>query len=159
MILFLGLFVVLFLIVSLKIADNLTESTIASLLISLFLSFAISKVVIEYDMVRDIKIDETRVATIASLTTNNQVTGSFVLGCGTINNEEKYVMMRKVGNNSYQRYKLSTKDVTIIEDDNIIPGVVQVVTNYNSWVVWSKQVVKYKIYVPKGTIVKQFQIK
>jgi hypothetical protein len=99
---------------------------------------------------------------IVSLRTNNPVSGSFVLGCGTIKGEERYVFMVHKGNGVYVRNNVSV-DVPVKESNNQKPGLYWDIyrgvgegTWLYPWVICEKK--NHVLVVPVGTIVQTFKI-
>ncbi len=99
---------------------------------------------------------------IVSLMSNQEISGNFFLGCGTIKEIEYYFYYAKTGHNSYKRRKISVSDTTIIETDEISPRLAWTDTNNKvpRWI--GPDLVgtqgNYRLYVPKNTIVKQFRL-
>jgi hypothetical protein len=98
---------------------------------------------------------------IVSLHNNNSISGTFILGCGTISSTEYYYMYTKNGN-SFNRYKLPVDRVSLIEiTDDSLPRVETIrykTTDKLKYVVYSLKET-YDVYIPKGTIIQEFKIK
>jgi hypothetical protein len=99
---------------------------------------------------------------IVSLKTTETVSGSFVLGCGTIKGEERYVFMVHKGNGVYVRNNVSV-DTPVKESNDQKPGLYWDVyrcigdgTWCVPWVIGEKK--NHILVVPVGTIVQQFKI-
>jgi len=104
---------------------------------------------------------------IASLQPFNGITGSFILGSGTVADKEYYVYMKKE-KNGYRREKILTNKVLIYETDKVSPRLEWTVSKYQipSWLC-PKPIARYLsysvstdfiMYVPKGTFIREFKI-
>lgn len=82
-----------------------------------------------------------------SIETTAEISGSFTLGRGTINNTDYYWCYRELEDGGKQRYKFEVDKTTVYE--NLQSGdrpYVEVITDgFN-------QLVEYRLYVPKNTI-------
>ena len=82
-----------------------------------------------------------------SIETTAEISGSFTLGCGTINNTDYYWCYREVEDGGKQRYKFEVDKTTVYE--NLQSGdrsYVEVITDgFN-------HLVECKLYVPENTI-------
>lgn len=98
------------------------------------------------------------------------LTGSFVIGCGTINNDYRYSYYVKYGKNeSYKLDDVSSKNSVIIEDEEQHPYITKwkfvEIVNKNKWKNWIlipqkiEDIDDIEIHVPKGTIVQDFKEK
>jgi hypothetical protein len=99
---------------------------------------------------------------IASIKNNNETSGNFTLGCGTIKETEYYHYFYKTLNGGYARGKKNVNRTVIIESDTQRPHVEVLTTSYKSKSGWFKYHDEtqndFKIVVPKGTIVTKFQL-
>lgn len=95
---------------------------------------------------------------IYSLKNKSDVYGNFFLGSGTVSETEYYYFYYK-SNYGYERHKLSTNDVSIVENDNTRPRIVERIRTYKGkYFKWEdKSTEKYIMYVPTGTIIRQFR--
>lgn len=99
---------------------------------------------------------------ISSLKPNNNTEGSFFLGSGSIKDVEYYLFFQKLKNSRYIRGRVPAEG-TIIEENN----------NENPRLEWTRHTGKtnkfitmeyihkdkdYILYVPEGTIIKQFKL-
>lgn len=86
---------------------------------------------------------------IYSINRNNEVSGRFCLGCGTIESNTYYYFYIKTSDNTYKLVKQKHADnVYIVESDSAW----RVTENKNA----SSAYVYYEIIVPKGTIIQSF---
>ena len=99
------------------------------------------------------------VANIVSLRTQDKLSGSFLLGTGSIKDEEYYYMMEANPSGSYTRFKIKTKGVEILERKDCKPHVERIYRVYDKFWYLGKRVSRTIIIVPPNTFVKQFQIK
>lgn len=105
---------------------------------------------IKYDEFYKNEYHEIMYSEIYSINRDNEVSGRFCLGCGTINSETYYYFYTKTGNDRYILTKLKfTNNVYIVE------------TNNNSWCVTKNKnadstYIYYEIIVPKGTLIQSF---
>lgn len=116
---------------------------------------------------------------IYSLRSEEQVSGSFVIGSGTIDSREYYYFFRDHGDNAFIRGKVRASSTPIIEDDHQDPHLLQerrVVSSFNPWFVgpgayfrgedyylgrtegFRGQILRNTLIVPEGTIVQEFRV-
>ncbi|MFW6310839.1 MAG: hypothetical protein ACOC1K_01240 [Nanoarchaeota archaeon] len=100
---------------------------------------------------------------IVSLKNSNQISGSFFIGSGYINNKEYYHVFAKVGDNEYKRKKYKTNNSLIKETTEQKPHVKRKIytKSLNEFFVPSFCFIKtyrYVIVVPPDTVVKQFKV-
>lgn len=126
---------------------------------SLFLTFLI------FPCVRWVDSNETehysRRANITSIKNSNEVGGSFTLGCGTIEQTEYYYYYYK-SVDGYVRGKKPVNDTFIVEDGSDKPHIEVKMTHFESksglFNYTDVEMEKYKIVVPKGTVVNKFEV-
>lgn len=97
---------------------------------------------------------------IYSLRNSNELSGSFVLGSGSIEETEYYYYFYK-GKNGFVRDKMPVSQVSIQESDSIKPKIVSLEDVYSkdTWVKWSDSPSdEYIMYVPKNTVVQKFSV-
>lgn len=98
---------------------------------------------------------------ITSIKNNDEVGGHFMLGCGNIEQTEYYYYYYK-SVEGYVRGKKPVNDTFIVETENDKPHVEVKVTHYESksglFTYHDRECEKYKIVVPKGTVVNKFEV-
>lgn len=102
---------------------------------------------------------------IASLSINSETNGSFMLGSGYINEIEYYIFYKIHGNDRYSREKIRVRGTMIVESNETEP---QLRYDYetiegNIWIGQTmvrdlREVKNRELIVPKGTIIKEFNI-
>jgi hypothetical protein len=94
---------------------------------------------------------------IISLKTSNEISGSFFLGCGSIEGETYYFYYKKIKDNIYKLEKSEALETIIIEDGNTY---IEYTMPYRecSGETWETQRKNIKIHVPKETIIKEFKL-
>lgn len=106
--------------------------------------------------------EEQRLASIISIGNDKYLEGDVFLLMGQINDVDYYFFFtnRSVG---YKRERLKTSQVYVVETDSKSPQVTKVMTKYKDdgfWKVFDDSDPDYyKIYVPKGTIVRDFKLR
>jgi hypothetical protein len=137
--------------------------TLASIIIiaGVFVLYIVSRSFIPMDKIEC----STREYEIASLQDNSTIHGSFILGSGTIESVPTYFFYYKVYGGGYKLGKVQYYDMTIIEDDSFTPGVYKAWFQHtpcnkklNRWVIRKQSKYYYYIYVPSGTIIKNFHL-
>lgn len=100
---------------------------------------------------------------IVSLERNSEVSGSFVLGFGTIETNTVYYAYEDLGQDSYTLRKMTSgfnSPVIIQENDEISPRFVTTTVTKCYKDIWfydcDWDIQNKKIYVPKGTVRKEF---
>jgi hypothetical protein len=134
-----------------------------SLLLSFFASLLLSLGVFMF--IRWIDSDTTeyysRRANITSIKNSNEVGGSFTLGCGTIEQTEYYYYYYK-SVDGYVRGKKPVNQTFIVEDGSVKPHIEVKMTHFESksglFNYIDEEMEKYKIVVPKGTVVNKFEV-
>lgn len=118
-----------------------------------------------FPVVRWIDSDTTeyysRRANITSIKNSNEVGGNFTLGCGNIEQTEYYYYYYK-SVDGYVRGKKPVNETFIVEDSSDRPHVEVNVTHFESksglFTYHDEENSKYKIVVPKGTVVNKFEV-
>ena len=102
-------------------------------------------------------------APIVSLGVRDKATGSFFLGCGSIGGTSYYVYYRRLADGGLVRDKYPADRVVVYETDKRAPAIEgftsETVSQPNLWP-WSITV-NYggrSIFVPKGTIIREFKL-
>ena len=105
---------------------------------------------IDYDKYYKAEYHETMYSEIYSINRDNEVSGRFCLGCGTINSETYYYFYTKAGNDRYILNKVKfSSNVYIVETTN---NYWYVTENKNA----NSAYIYYEIIVPKGTLIQSF---
>jgi hypothetical protein len=98
---------------------------------------------------------------IQSIKNNDEVGGNFMLGCGNIEQTEYYYYYYK-SVEGYVRGKKPVDKTFIVEDGSDKPHIEVYMTHYESKSGLFKYIdeedEKYKIIVPKGTVVNRFEV-
>lgn len=103
---------------------------------------------------------------IVSLKSISQISGRFTLGTGYIQQKRYFRAFKKVSENSYETVSVPTEDSTLTESDKKDPHIVKY--HYrrlgNFWIApqWVTDLVmshvhRYCLYIPKGTIIREFK--
>ena len=100
---------------------------------------------------------------IYSLKNSNDVSGSFTLGSGSVEQVEYYYYYYKDVNGYFNRGKKQVNNTVIEEQDNCVPHIERQKIKSVSKTGFIKEYSdtsseKYKIVVPKGTVVNKFEI-
>ena len=102
---------------------------------------------------------------IYSVGIHDVTSGSFTLGCGSVNTEFVYTFYEKDSEGNYKLSYISCDKTTICETNNKKPCVVlyksKLVRSSYMWSYGACQLStdeKYVIYVPEGSVVQQFNI-
>ena len=94
---------------------------------------------------------------IYSLYNDNELNGYFVLGSGSIEQKEYYYYFTK-DDGAYYKEKISS-NVGIIETEKT-PRIETIIMRPNIWYGEAVEtIIRQKIYVPKGTIIKEFKVR
>lgn len=103
---------------------------------------------------------EDKTISLVALQDNSTIYGSFFLGSGSINQEQKYFYMKKVGS-GFKQDSISADDVIVFEDDSE-PRLVTYESDFvNPW--WfiiglPSQSKDSEIHIPEGSILKDYKI-
>jgi hypothetical protein len=155
-------FLVVCLVKSVRKADvdylimGIILSSIATLVMTLLTVAALS-------LSPRIKIGENR-QPIASLWSESSSSGQFFLGSGTTNGTNYYYFMKEVGKNQYERESIASDGVIIEESETESPRFqYDILVNRQHWlcpfdvpVPRCKKTNNYKLFVPRGTVIKEF---
>lgn len=139
-------------------------SWILGLIISFFLSMLVLLGIFQFFRWLDADVSQTykQTVTITSIKNSNNVSGSFMLGCGNIESVEYYYYY-KFNGEGYIRGKKRVENTTIIERENETPHVEVLVNQYKSKSglirnYTDEQEESYRIIVPKGTVLSKFEV-
>jgi hypothetical protein len=121
--------------------------------------------IIIFPTVRWIDSDTTtyysRRANITSIKNSDEVGGHFMLGCGNVEQTEYYYYYYK-SVEGYVRGKKPVEETFIVEDGSDKPHIEVNVSHYESksglFTYLDEENSKYKIIVPKGTVVNRFEV-
>lgn len=155
-------------IITIVVLNNL-DDILQRIVLIVFASFVYCVILLVLSLqffdltVQRIEKEETHLYNITSIRNQNNASGSFSLGFGSIKDGNYYFFFKKVGKNGYQGIKYSIDDSVIIETNKKQPQVckleIKEIPNSLIYPEWTAQVkTKYKIYVPKGTIISNFKI-
>jgi hypothetical protein len=107
---------------------------------------------------------EDRQYQIYSIRNNDNISGSFFLGSGRINEVEHYYMFAKNERGGFIRSKIQVNNAALYEDSNSPYVFYQKVTyRFNKWVclipfTWEENT-SYDIHVPANTIIEKYEVK
>lgn len=106
-------------------------------------------------------VKESGYAEILSVENQNSLTGSFVLGTGSISNRNVYVFYKKTSDGGLLKDYVNAYSTPVYEDNTVSPRIVEF-THYKDYpkiFPWKYESSKtYKIYVPEGTVIKEFSL-
>lgn len=136
------------------ISDKIFLSLVGLMFTTLIILFIL---LVHAELTRNFQIELENEYKIVSLRNRNNISGSFILGSGYISEKEYYYTFKKVSNNSYKRLKIPTDNTTIIETNKKEPKLVKYQRSAVFGLVDKGEF--YKLYVPKGTIIKKFKVK
>lgn len=110
------------------------------------------------------EVERTNIKTLSDNT--NNVTGVFALGFGSINSKARFYFYVCESDSVFYLKNIKADDVKIIENDTVNPCIIK----YEEHIDWSKSEISswlfkltdkteyYSIYVPKNTIIKQYNL-
>jgi hypothetical protein len=132
----------------------------------IFVSFLLSSATVMFLVEIDDKETETYYkyyCNIHSLKNSNDVSGSFVLGSGSIEQVEYYYYYYKDVNGYFKRGKKEVIRTVIEEKEGVIPHIEELLTKPESRTGFiesyaDRSCKKYKIVVPKGSVINKFEI-
>ena len=98
---------------------------------------------------------------IVSIEKNTDLHGKFFLGCGSVDSERIYYTYAVMPDGGYRLLTMKAAATTIYETDDVAPHIM-IAQNYSRDINWMLMVLgKYwwdiKLWVPEGTIVKEFR--
>jgi len=125
-----------------------------------FLLFAIIGMPISYKA-KQIPIEESR-EKLVTFKDNNNISGSFFLGTGSIEGDLYYYYYKEVGDGRYISGKISSYRCVINETDEVSPCIVSYKSEFGNkyWKLFSFPDKHFKsdIYIPKNSIVRGFKL-
>lgn len=101
---------------------------------------------------------------IKSMKPTSNVSGSFVLGSGSINTSEYFITLVDIGNGYYKKMKFDVNSTLITESD--VTPVVYEIESYNTNKLFTlltgfnffNKTTIYSISIPKGSIIESYQV-
>lgn len=82
--------------------------------------------------------------------------GSFFLGCGSINSEDKFIYIAKVDNLGYKIQEVDIDNCYIVEEDIEQPYLEISNVKWRDWVVTSKD--RYIFHIPPNSIKENYEV-
>lgn len=82
--------------------------------------------------------------------------GSFFLGCGSINSEDKFIYIAKVDNLGYKIQEVDIDNCYIVEEDIEQPYLEISNIKWRDWIVTSKD--KYIFHIPPNSIKENYEV-
>ena len=82
--------------------------------------------------------------------------GSFFLGCGSINSEDKFIYIAKVDNLGYKIQEVDINDCYIVEENIEQPYLEISNIKWRDWVVTSKD--RYIFHIPPNSIKENYEV-
>lgn len=100
---------------------------------------------------------------ISSLNNSSVLSGNFILGCGTIDEEEKYIVLRKLEDGALIRSYLDAKSTKIYLDEEKTPFYANEYHVIKTNSIWFRKGTKiasglYQLHVPKKTVKETYTI-
>lgn len=104
---------------------------------------------------------------IVSIKPASEVHGAFCIGTGYIGTTQYYFAMRKLSNDSYKPIKIEVSDIESINESNENPKFLiykqEVRNKMMHYLFWKNSELqrtnyKYKLVVPKGTVIQDFKV-
>jgi hypothetical protein len=140
-------------------------------LLSSFLGLAVGALVgiLITDSATEIKLEEAELkrhsmTRIASATIDNSMEGTvsgFIVFSGTVDETEYYFCMKKRDDGGYERIKIPAEETVVYEDADENPRIVSYSqsTEDTFWTWEERKVTRYAMHIPRGSIVKKFEIR
>jgi len=133
---------------------------------AVFFSVGIGAVVglalnIPFEYALPTRLDHVKNIALISMRNGNEISGSFFLGCGTVDEKTYYYYYASLGNGRYVLEKKATESAVIIEEDRS-DGLLQISVyaidrSWRSWV-FSDILYKYEFHIPQGSIQRNFTL-
>jgi len=104
--------------------------------------------------------ETSRLVNLVAVKDGSSTYGSFFIGCGSIDEVEYYFFYYETISGGIKKDRLLVRDVTIYEDDSVRSHIKQHEAKFKSWkywiFAWESPDKKYSIYVPKGSVKRDF---
>lgn len=124
------------------------------------LGFLLSFMIIAFitDIVATFKGDYTTISTqpLKTIGIDEDLHGSFFLGCGSINSEDKFIYIAKVDNLGYKVQEVDIDDCYIVEENIEQPYLEISNVKWRDWVVTSKD--RYIFHIPPNSIKENYEV-
>ena len=124
------------------------------------LGFLLSFMIIAFitDIVATFKGDYTTISTqpLKAIGIDEDLHGSFFLGCGSINSEDKFIYIAKVDNLGYKIQEVDIDNCYIIEEDIEQPYLEISNIKWRDWVVTSND--RYIFHIPPNSIKENYEV-
>ena len=124
------------------------------------LGFLLSFMIIAFitDIVATFKGDYTTISTqpLKAIGIDEDLHGSFFLGCGSINSEDKFIYIAKVDNLGYKIQEIDIDNCYIVEEDIEQPYLEISNIKWRDWVVTSKD--RYIFHIPPNSIKENYEV-
>lgn len=124
------------------------------------LGFVISFIIIVFitDMVVAFKGDYATISTqpLKAIGIDEDLHGSFFLGCGSINSEDKFIYIAKVDNLGYKIQEVDIDNCYIVEEDIEQPYLEISNVKWRDWVVISND--RYIFHIPPNSIKENYEV-
>lgn len=142
--------------------ENIIISFLLTIFSSLIITFVFGATIIGiYSLNVDKHEEENHYLYISSINRNSEISGSFFLGTGSVDEKNYYYFYYK-SRYGYKLDKITVKNSYIVETKHKKPEIVKVVDTYNQDVfikLLDSNVKRYLIYVPENTIIKDFKLR
>ena len=124
------------------------------------LGFLLSFIIIGFiiDMVAAFKGDYVIISTqpLKAIGIDEDLHGSFFLGCGSINSEDKFIYIAKVDNLGYKVQEVDIDDCYIVEENIEQPYLEISNIKWRDWVVTSND--RYIFHIPPNSIKENYEV-
>lgn len=139
-----------------RITDNILLSILFNVLVSVFYCFLSFYL---WFLISNKKEEHSgKYIPIVSLERGSNIEGHFILGSGSIKEEDYYYMYNDLGNNTFKLIKFPCNEYTIKETDEVPPGIRKLKVTRTFGILYLIEEENEKIInVPKGTIIKEFK--
>ena len=125
------------------------------------LRFLLSFMIIAFitDIVATFKGDYTTISTqpLKAIGIDEDLHGSFFLGCGSINSEDKFIYIEKVDNLGYQIQEVDIDDCYIVEEDIEQPYLEISNVKWRDWVIKYFDN-RYIFHIPPNSIKENYEV-
>lgn len=124
------------------------------------LGFVISFIIISFitNMVAAFKGDYATISTqpLKAIGIDEDLHGSFFLGCGSVNSEDKFIYIAKVDNLGYKIQEVDIDNCYIVEEDIKQPYLEISNVKWRDWVIKSKD--RYIFHIPPNSIKENYEV-